>query len=147
MNKFTFFTILLIAIITATSGCAAFDKIVETRPTLTVNYVIDVTNSIPTIDTDKTTRSVEEEVLLKQARYDMNVELPAISSSIFYNQNKISYSTGTKYHGPGNYTLKYAFIDGKPLPASSDEAVVVMVVISDINGNLLNKEYISIRWA
>ena len=146
MNKIiTFF--LFISIIT-TAGCVDnIDKLKQTSPVLHLDLFVVEDEGKVTLDLQQTDRYTENVPLLKQTRYDKIEAPPYISGVVFYNKDKISYISSTPYKGPGNYTLSIAFEDGKILPKSSNESILVKLEFVDANGQLNNVERLNVRWA
>lgn len=143
MKKILLF--LLLVIVVSQLGCID-TKLTEKRDVLYINLALMGTYDNPKIDVQNTTAHVENLPLLKNPRYDKNVNLPLVYTNVFYRQQAISYTTSEPYNGPGKYTFTVAFKDGKPIPNSSDEFINVLIGIIDSDGTGLFKEYLAIRW-
>lgn len=137
---------LIATLMIISSGCINSDVLTESSTVLHLNVVTKGDYSHPIIDSENTTRYAEELRLLKQHRYDEVADLPYISGEVFYKSDKISYFTSKTYKGPDTYEFTIVFKDNKPIPQSSDEALVVLIRIVDSNGQYIAKEYISVRW-
>lgn len=145
MKKYIIVILLIVLLSVFQSGCIT-SKITEKRPVLYLNVSIIGTYDRPTIDTNNTTAFSQNIPLIKNPRYDKVTTLPLIYSTVFYEQKKISYETSEPYHGPGNYLMTIAFLDGKPIPDTSEEFLVVLGGIIDSDGTPLMKEYVAVRW-
>ncbi|MCK5316745.1 MAG: hypothetical protein KAJ55_02460, partial [Anaerolineales bacterium] len=101
------------------------DKLKQTSPVLHLKLSVVEDGDKVTLNLQKTDRYVENISILKQTRYDKVDSPPYITGLVFYNNDKISYIASTPYEGTGNYTLSIAFKDGKTLPKSSNESILV----------------------
>ena len=146
MNKIIF--LFLFTSIVTTAGCVDnIDKLKQTSPVLHLNLSIVEDNNKITLNLQQTDRFTENISVLKQTRYDKVNSPPYIAGIVFYNNDKISYVASTPYNGPGNYTLTFAFKNGKLLPKSSNESILVKLEFVDANGQLNNIERLNVRWA
>ena len=140
--------LLLFLSIVTTAGCVdSMDKLKQTSPVLHLKLSVIEDGDKVTLDLQKTDRYTENVPVLKQTRYDKVNSPPYIAGMAFYNNDKISYIASTPYDGPGNYTLTFAFEEGKLLPKSSNESILVKLEFIDAHGQLNNVERISVRWA
>ena len=146
MNKIII--LFLFCFILTTTGCVDnIDKLKQTSPVLHLDLFVVEDDGKVTLDLQQTDRYTENISVLKQTRYDKVNSPPYIAGRVFYYNYKISYIASTPYHGPGNYTLTFAFEDGKLLPKSSNESILVKLEFVDANGQLNNIERLNVRWA
>ena len=138
---------LFLSIVT-TAGCVDnMEKLKQTSPVLNLKLSVVEDGDKVTLDLQKTDRYIEDMPILKQARYDKVNSPPYITGLVFYNNDKISYIASTPYNGPGNYTLSIVFKEGKLLPKSSNESILVKLEFVNAQGQLTNMERLSVRWA
>jgi len=146
--KIQIIVLFLFLSIVTTAGCVDnMDKLKQTRPVLNLKLSVVEDGGKVTLDLQKTDRYITEVPVLKQSRYDKVNSPPYITGLVFYNNDKISYIASTPYNGPGNYTLSIAFEEGKLLPKSSNESVLVKLEFVDAQGQLTNVERLNVRWA
>ena len=146
--KIQIIVLFLFLSIVTTAGCVDnMDKLKQTSPVLHLKLSVVEGGDKVTLDLQKTDRYIENVSILKQTRYDKVDSPPYIAGMVFYNNDKISYIASTPYNGPGNYTLTFAFEEGKTLPKSSNESILVKLEFIDAQGQLNNVERISVRWA
>ena len=136
--------IFLLASLT-TAGC--LESVTKESPVLYLDICVTGDFENPRINLQSTDRRIESVPAIKQSKYDKVVSPPLISGVIFYNRSRISYLTSEPYHGPGNYTLTLTFIDGKRLPESLEEGVLIKVEFLDVNSQLIGAERFNIRWS
>ena len=140
--------LLLFVSIVTTAGCVDnINKLTQTSPVLHLKLSIVENEDKIILDLQKTDRYIEDLPILKQTRYDKVDSPPYIAGLVFYNNDKISYIASTPYNGPGNYTLTIAFEEGKLLPKSSNESILVKLEFVDAQGQLTNVERLNVRWA
>lgn len=148
MKLYKILILLLFLSTITTTGCVDnIKKINQKTPVMHLNMFAHEDDGKMTLDLQKTDRHIEYLPLLKQTRYDKVEAPPYIAGIAFYNTDKISYIASTPYNGPGNYTLSITFEDGKLLPKSSNESILVKLEFIDAQGQLNNVERISVRWA
>lgn len=146
--KIQILILLLFVSILATAGCVDnIEKLKQTSPVLHLNLSVIEDDGKITLDLQHTDRFTENLSVLKQTQFDKVDSPPYIAGIAFYNNDKISYITSTPYHGPGNYTLTFAFDDEKLLPESSNESILVKLEFIDAHGQVNNVQRISVRWA
>ena len=146
--KIQIIVLFLFLSIVTTAGCVDnMDKLKQTSPVLHLKLSVVEDGDKVTLNLQKTDRYVENISILKQTRYDKVDSPPYITGLVFYNNDKISYIASTPYEGTGNYTLSIAFKDGKTLPKSSNESILVKLEFVNAQGQLTNMERLSVRWA
>ena len=146
--KIQIIALFLFLSIVTTAGCVDnIDKLKQTSPVLHLKLSAVEDGDKVTLDLQKTDRYIENVPILKQTRYDKVDSPPYITGLVFYNNDKISYIASTPYNGPGNYSLYISFEEGKPLPKSSNESILVKLEFVNAQGQLTNMERLSVRWA
>ena len=135
----------LITLILLTSGCIS-EKMIDKSPVLLINVSVTGDYYNPIIDANNTTRYVEMRRAIDQPKYPIIDNLPGVFCSLYYNMTRTTYDTSVPYHGPGNYLFTVVFVDGAPMPKSTNDFFNVQIEFIDKDGRGIKKHQLGMRW-